>query len=71
MDEAILLANRVVMMTNGPRASIGKITQVNLPRPRSRRDLLNHLNYYSYRAEIMGFLKEYEYGRDEIKQDAA
>lgn len=70
VDEAILLADRVVMMTNGPRATIGKITEVNLPRPRSRRALLDHPDYYTYRAEIMGFLEEYEHGRDK-KKDAA
>jgi nitrate/nitrite transport system ATP-binding protein len=69
VDEAILLADRVVMMTNGPRATIGKITTVNLPRPRSRRDLLNHPDYYSYRAEIMGFLEDYTHGA--TKKDAA
>ena len=69
VDEAILLADRVVMMTNGPRATIGKITTVNLPRPRSRRDLLNHPDYYSYRAEIMGFLEDYAHGA--TKKDAA
>lgn len=69
VDEAILLADRVVMMTNGPRATIGKITTVDLPRPRSRRDLLNHPDYYSYRAEIMGFLEDYAHGA--TKKDAA
>ncbi len=69
VDEAILLAERVVMMTNGPRATIGRITSVNLPRPRSRRDLLNHPDYYSYRAEIMGFLEDYAHGA--TKKDAA
>ena len=62
VDEAILLADRVVMMTNGPNATIGKITAVNLPRPRSRRALLDHPDYYSYRAEVLGFLQEYEHG---------
>ncbi|MEM9371642.1 MAG: ABC transporter ATP-binding protein, partial [Pseudomonadota bacterium] len=42
VDEAILLADRVVMMTNGPRATIGKIMDVRLPRPRTRRALLEH-----------------------------
>jgi nitrate/nitrite transport system ATP-binding protein len=70
VDEAILLADRVVMMTNGPEATIGKITTVNLPRPRSRRDLLNHPDYYSYRAEIMGFLEDYAHGATK-KKDAA
>ncbi len=69
VDEAILLADRVVMMTNGPQATIGRITEVNLPRPRTRRDLLDHPDYYHYRAEVMGFLAEYENGKK--KKDAA
>ncbi|MDQ1849161.1 ABC transporter ATP-binding protein [Gemmobacter fulvus] len=69
VDEAILLADRVVMMTNGPRATIGKITEVNLPRPRSRKDLQNHADYYHYRAEVLEFLAEYEHGAK--KKDAA
>jgi nitrate/nitrite transport system ATP-binding protein len=62
VDEAILLADRVVMMTNGPQATIGKITDVNLPRPRSRKALLEHPDYYSYRQEVLDFLEEYEHG---------
>ena len=60
VDEAILLADRVVMMTNGPKATIGKIIEVNLPRPRTRRDLLDHPDYYHYRAEVMGFLGSHD-----------
>ncbi|WP_417607675.1 ABC transporter ATP-binding protein [Primorskyibacter flagellatus] len=62
VDEAILLADRVVMMTNGPQATIGKITDVKLPRPRTRKALLEHPDYYTYRAEVLDFLKEYEHG---------
>ncbi|MSU90063.1 ATP-binding cassette domain-containing protein [Rhodobacteraceae bacterium 2CG4] len=62
VDEAILLADRVVMMTNGPRATIGKITEVNLPRPRTRKALLEHPDYYKYRQEVLDFLEEYERG---------
>ena len=69
VDEAILLADRVVMMTNGPRATVGRITEVKLPRPRTRRDLLNHPDYYRYRAEIMGFLEDYAHGT--TKKEAA
>jgi nitrate/nitrite transport system ATP-binding protein len=69
VDEAILLADRVVMMTNGPNATIGKITEVNLPRPRTRRDLLDHPDYYHYRQEVLDFLEEYEHGAH--KKDAA
>ncbi|MDW3222019.1 MAG: ABC transporter ATP-binding protein [Paracoccaceae bacterium] len=62
VDEAILLADRVVMMTNGPQARIGKITDVKLPRPRTRKALLEHPDYYNYRAEVLDFLEEYEHG---------
>ena len=47
VDEAILLADRVVMMTNGPQATIGKITHVDLPRPRTRKALLEHPDQYT------------------------
>jgi nitrate/nitrite transport system ATP-binding protein len=69
VDEAILLADRVVMMTNGPRATIGKITEVALERPRSRRSLLDHPDYYQYRAEILQFLEECGHGQK--TEDAA
>jgi len=62
VDEAILLADRVVMMTNGPRARIGKIMDVGLPRPRTRKELLNHPDYYEYRKQLLDFLEEYEHG---------
>ncbi len=60
VDEAILLADRVVMMTNGPHARIGKIMKVDLPRPRTRKALLDHPRYYEYREELLGFLEEHE-----------
>jgi nitrate/nitrite transport system ATP-binding protein len=58
VDEAILLADRVVMMTNGPHARIGKIMNVQLPRPRTRKALLEHPDYYRYREELLTFLEE-------------
>lgn len=58
VDEAILLADRVVMMTNGPRARVGKILEVDLPRPRSRKMLLEHPDYYRLREELLSFLAE-------------
>jgi nitrate/nitrite transport system ATP-binding protein len=58
VDEAILLADRVVMMTNGPRAKIGKIMDVPLPRPRTREALLKHPRYYELREELIGFLED-------------
>lgn len=64
VDEAILLADRVVMMSNGPNAKIGNIMEVDLPRPRSRKALLNHPDYYAYREELLDFLEAYEGGAD-------
>ncbi|WOI52206.1 nitrate ABC transporter ATP-binding protein [Parvularcula sp. LCG005] len=60
VDEAILLADRVIMMTNGPNATVGKIMEVNLPRPRTRKELLSHPDYYHYREQLLTFLEEYE-----------
>lgn len=62
VDEAILLADRVVMMSNGPNATIGNIMTVDLPRPRSRKALLAHPDYYAYREELLDFLEAYEGG---------
>ncbi|MBW7903774.1 MAG: ABC transporter ATP-binding protein [Rhodocyclaceae bacterium] len=56
VDEAILLADRVVMMTNGPRARVGRILKIDLPRPRSRKMLLEHPDYYPLREELLSFL---------------
>ena len=62
VDEAILLADRVVMMSNGPRAKVGNVMEVDLPRPRSREALLAHPDYYAYREELLDFLEAYEGG---------
>ena len=62
VDEAILLADRVVMMSNGPNAKIGNIMAVDLPRPRTRKALLDHPDYYAYREELLEFLEAYEGG---------
>ncbi len=69
VDESVLLSDRVIMMTNGPRATIGKVMDVNLPRPRSRKALFEHPDYYRYRAEVLQFLEDYEHGN--TKKDAA
>ena len=62
VDEAILLADRVVMMTNGPRAKVGQIMPVDLPRPRSRKALVAHPDYYRYREALITFLAECDAG---------
>jgi len=68
VDEAILLADKVVMMSNGPNARIGNIMDVDLPRPRSRKALLAHPDYYAYREELLEFLEAYEGGADPSEQ---
>ncbi len=68
VDEAILLADRVVMMSNGPRARIGNIMEVDLPRPRSRKALLAHPDYYAYREELLEFLEAYEGGANPTEE---
>ena len=58
VDEAILLADRVVMMTNGPNAKVGKILEIDLPRPRTRKMLLEHPDYYTLREQLLTFLAD-------------
>ena len=70
VDEAILLADRVVMMTNGPNARIGHIMNDDIPRPRTRKALLEHPKYYSYRSELLEFLEAYEHGATPKKEAA-
>jgi nitrate/nitrite transport system ATP-binding protein len=56
VDEAVLLSDRVVMMTNGPAAKIGGILAVDLPRPRDRIALAGQRQYMALRAELLEFL---------------
>jgi nitrate/nitrite transport system ATP-binding protein len=56
VDEAILLSDRIVMMTNGPAATIGEILDVKLPRPRDRLELADNPEYAHYRAQVLEFL---------------
>ena len=58
VDEALLLADRVVMMTNGPEAGIGQILRVPFPRPRQRLEVMEDPAYYDLRAELIGFLQQ-------------
>ena len=58
VDEALFLSDRVVMMTNGPAATVGEILDVTFPRPRSRAQLLEDPGYYRLRAQLIGFLEE-------------
>ncbi|MCL7750287.1 ABC transporter ATP-binding protein [Guyparkeria hydrothermalis] len=58
VDEAVLLSDRIVMMTNGPAATVGEILSVDLPRPRDRLALADDPAYNHYRHEVLTFLYE-------------
>ncbi|WP_370263194.1 ABC transporter ATP-binding protein [Limnobacter sp.] len=58
VDEAVLLSDRIVMMTNGPSATIGQILNIDLPRPRNRVALTDDPRYNHYRHEVLSFLYE-------------
>ncbi len=58
VDEALLLSDRIVMLTNGPESHIGQIIDVEIPRPRRRMEVVNHPSYYTLRNEMIYFLNQ-------------
>ncbi|MEH6606957.1 MAG: ABC transporter ATP-binding protein [Pseudomonadales bacterium] len=58
VDEAVLLSDRIVMMTNGPAATIGEVLAIELPRPRDRVQLAQDPNFNAYRQSVLRFLYE-------------
>ncbi|GLK83426.1 ABC transporter ATP-binding protein [Ancylobacter defluvii] len=58
VDEAVLLSDRIVMMTNGPSARIGEVLDVRLPRPRRRLELVTDPSYLACREAVLKFLYE-------------
>lgn len=58
VDEAVLLSDRVMMMTNGPAATVGEILAIDLPRPRNRVQLADDSRYHHLRQQILHFLYE-------------
>ena len=71
VDEAVLLSDRIVMMTNGPAAGIGEILEIDLPRPRDRVALSGNEKYNHYRHEVLQFLYERQRCPGEKAADAA
>ncbi len=65
VDEALLLADRIVMMTPGPGARIGGVMDVPFARPRSRGTILDDPAYYQTRDRLLGFLETGSHGSDE------
>lgn len=58
VDEAVLLSDKIVMMTNGPSATIGEVLDIQLDRPRNRVELANNGQYQGYRQAVLQFLYE-------------
>lgn len=56
IDEAILLADRILLMTNGPYARVAESVEITIPRPRSRTEIIEHPNYYAIRNHLVQFL---------------
>ncbi|MCG8316656.1 MAG: ABC transporter ATP-binding protein [Pseudomonadales bacterium] len=65
VDEAILLADRVLLMTNGPGARIAESVKINLPRPRKRAEIIEDPGYYKIRNHLVNFLVERSNQKDE------
>jgi nitrate ABC transporter ATP-binding subunit len=59
VDEALFLADRIVLMTDGPEAHVGEIITLPFPRPRERREVLEHPEYYRYRQRVIDFLENH------------
>ncbi|MBD2457348.1 ABC transporter substrate-binding protein [Nostoc sp. FACHB-87] len=71
VDEALLLSDRIVMLTNGPEAHIGQILEVPIPRPRQRLEVVNHPSYYNLRNEMIYFLNQQKQAKKRQAQKAA
>ncbi len=63
VDEALFMSDRVVMMTNGPKARVGAIFQIPFDRPRVRSEVLEHPEYYEYREQMIRFLEQQDHTR--------
>lgn len=70
VDEAVLLSDRIVMMTNGPSATIGEILDIDLPRPRNRLELADDPHYNHLRHEVLAFLYEKQRKVEDFAQHA-
>jgi len=70
VDEAVLLSDRIVMMSNGPAATIGEILAIELARPRERLALADDARYNHYRSAVLKFLYERQRRPEDNEQDS-
>jgi nitrate/nitrite transport system ATP-binding protein len=71
VDEAVLLSDRIVMMTNGPEATVGEILNIDLERPRDRLQLADNPQYNAYRHDVLRFLYEKQRKVESVKKPKA
>ncbi len=69
VDEAVLLSDKIIMMSNGPSASIGEVLEIDLPRPRNRVSLADNPTYNHYRQQILSFLYERQRNPESVKEE--
>jgi nitrate/nitrite transport system ATP-binding protein len=69
VDEALYLSDRVICMTNGPEAEVGEILEVNFPRPRDRKAVMEHPDYYVLRDHLIDFLENRSHIKKSGKQE--
>ncbi|MGJ8676395.1 MAG: ABC transporter ATP-binding protein [Akkermansiaceae bacterium] len=58
VDEAVFMADRCVMMSNGPKAGVGEILEINFPRPRNRVEVFEDPKFFAYREHLLAFLEQ-------------
>jgi nitrate/nitrite transport system ATP-binding protein len=63
VDEALFLSDRILCMTDGPEAGIGDVIEVNFPRPRERKAVMEHPDYYALRERLIEFLEVHAHKR--------
>jgi len=66
VDEAVFMADRCVMMSNGPKAGVGEILEIDFPRPRNREEVFEDSKFFAYREHLLAFLEQ----RSHIKGDS-
>lgn len=71
VDEALFLSDRIVMMTDGPAAEVGDILEVNFPRPRDRKTVMEHPDYYRLREHLIEFLEIHAHRNKPVPQPAS
>ncbi|MGB6221129.1 hypothetical protein [Haloferula sp.] len=58
VDEAVFMADRCVMMSNGPKAGVGEIMEIDFPRPHDRKEVFNDPAFFQYREHLLAFLEQ-------------